>query len=97
MHVEYKMPVAELERLERLEKDARSAKLIRIVILATNGYTAPAISRSVERQRHHRIRLGIGKCILEGCQFHCSGSSAEFRKSLAGPLLLESLQDSSRF
>ena len=51
MHVEYKMPVAELERLERLEKDARSAKLIRIVILATNGYTAPAISRSVGLSR----------------------------------------------
>jgi len=37
MHVEYRMPVAELERLERLEKDSRIAKLIRIVILATNG------------------------------------------------------------
>ena len=56
MHVEYKMPVAELERLERLEKDARCAKLIRIVILATNGYTAPA-ARSPKYQSGNYFRF----------------------------------------
>ena len=68
MQVEYKMPVAELERLERLEKDARSARLIRIVILATNGDTAPAISRSVGLSRRicHRWVYRYNTFGLEG-------------------------------
>ncbi|MCE9603319.1 MAG: IS630 family transposase [Planctomycetia bacterium] len=45
------LPLAELERLERVEKDAAQSKRLRIVILAANGYTAPAVAMSVGLSR----------------------------------------------
>jgi len=51
MHVEPHIPRAELERLERSEKDATRAKRLRIIILALTGYTAPAIAMSLGLSR----------------------------------------------
>ena len=47
MEVRQHLPLAELERLERKEPNARRAKRLRIVILAMRGYTAPAIAMSL--------------------------------------------------
>jgi transposase len=45
------LPLAELERLERAERDAAQSKRLRIIILAVNGYTAPAVAMSVGLSR----------------------------------------------
>jgi transposase len=45
------LPLEELVRLERIEKDATRSKRLRIVILAIGGYTAPAIAMSVGLSR----------------------------------------------
>jgi transposase len=45
------LPLEELVRLERVEKDAARSKRLRIVILAIGGYTAPAIAMSVGLSR----------------------------------------------
>lgn len=45
------LPLAELERLERAEKDAAQSRRLRIIILAINGYTAPAVAMSVGLSR----------------------------------------------
>ena len=51
MDVRCHVPLAELERLERIEKDAGRAKRLRIIILAMIGYTAPAIAMSLGLSR----------------------------------------------
>ena len=56
MRVKFHLTLAELERLERAEKDAAHAKRLRIVILALMGYTAPAIAMS----------LGLSRRICQG-------------------------------
>jgi transposase len=45
--VRFHLPLEELVRLERIEKDAGQSKRLRIVILAIGGWTAPAIAMSV--------------------------------------------------
>lgn len=47
MDVRFRLPLEELVRLERVEKDAAQSKRLRIVILALGGWTAPAIAMSV--------------------------------------------------
>jgi hypothetical protein len=47
MDLRFHLPLEELVRLERLEKDAAQSKRLRIVILAIGGWTAPAIAMSV--------------------------------------------------
>ena len=51
MDVRGHLPLEELVRLERVEKDAARSKRLRIVILAIGGYTAPAIAMSVGLSR----------------------------------------------
>ena len=51
MDVRGHLPLEELVRLERIEKDATRSKRLRIVILAIGGYTAPAIAMSVGLSR----------------------------------------------
>ena len=51
MHVRSHVSLSELERLERIEKDAGRAKRLRIIILAMIGYTAPAIAMSLGLSR----------------------------------------------
>lgn len=51
MKVRGHLSLAELERLERAEKDAAQSKRLRIIILAVNGYTAPAVAMSVGLSR----------------------------------------------
>ena len=47
MRVKPHLPLEELKRLERVEKDARRSRRLRIVILAAEGWTAPAIGMAV--------------------------------------------------
>ena len=51
MHVEAHLPLEELKRLEREEKDADRARRMRIVILAVEGWTAPAVAMAVGLSR----------------------------------------------
>jgi transposase len=51
MHVKPWLPLEELKRLERTEKDADRARRMRIIILATEGWTAPATSMAVGLSR----------------------------------------------
>jgi transposase len=51
MDVRGHLPLEELVRLERVEKDASRSKRLRVVILAMSGYTAPAIAMSVGLSR----------------------------------------------
>jgi transposase len=51
MDVRGHLPLEELVRLERIEKDATRSKRLRIMILAIGGYTAPAIAMSVGLSR----------------------------------------------
>ena len=51
MNVKSWLPLEELKRLERLEKNAFQAKRLRIVILATEGWTAPALAMAVGLSR----------------------------------------------
>jgi transposase len=51
MDVRWHLPLEELVRLERVEKDAARSRRLRIVILAIGGYTAPAIAMSVGLSR----------------------------------------------
>ena len=51
MDVRGHLPLEELVRLERVEKNAARSKRLRIVILAIGGYTAPAIAMSVGLSR----------------------------------------------
>ena len=47
MHVEPHLPLEELKRLERVEKDADRARRMRIIILGIAGWTAPAVAMAV--------------------------------------------------
>jgi transposase len=47
MHVEDHVGLAELKRLARAEKHAKLSKRIQMIVLAIEGYTAPAIAQSV--------------------------------------------------
>jgi transposase len=51
MYVRDQQPLAVLEGLERKEKDATRSKRLRIIILAVQGWTAPAIAMSVGLSR----------------------------------------------
>lgn len=51
MNLKDHLPLAELKRLERSEKDADQARRLRIVILAIEGWTAPAIAMAVGLSR----------------------------------------------
>jgi transposase len=51
MKVRSHLSLGELERLERVEKDAGQSKRLRIIILAINGYTAPAVAISIGLSR----------------------------------------------
>ena len=47
MHVEQHLPLEELKRLERVEKDVNRARRMRIIILGTEGWTTPAVAMAV--------------------------------------------------
>src|SRR5688572_12561549 len=51
MDVRFHLPLEELVRLERAEKNAARSKRLRIIILAVGGYTAPAIAMSLGLSR----------------------------------------------
>jgi transposase len=51
MHVEAHLSVTALKRLVRAEKDVKLSKRIQMVVLALEGYTAPAIARSLSVSR----------------------------------------------
>lgn len=51
MEVKGHLPLAELKRLGRVEKDASRALRIRIIILAAEGWTAPAVAMAVGLSR----------------------------------------------
>lgn len=51
MHVESHWPLEELQRIERVEHDAGRSRRLWIVILALQGWTAPAIAMSVGLSR----------------------------------------------
>jgi transposase len=51
MHVKDHVPLAELKRLARSERDAKLSKRFQIIVLAIEGYTAPAIARSLGLSR----------------------------------------------
>ncbi len=51
MYVREQRTLAELKRIERKERDARRSKRLRIVILAIQGWTAPAIAMSTGLSR----------------------------------------------
>jgi transposase len=51
MEVAGHLPLEELKRLERVEKNADRARRLRIVILAAEGWTAPAVAMAVGLSR----------------------------------------------
>jgi transposase len=51
MHVEPHLPLEELKRLERVEKDVNRARRLRIIILGIEGWTAPAVAMAVGLSR----------------------------------------------
>lgn len=51
MYVRYQDMLPELKQLERKERDATRSKRLRIIILAVEGWTAPAIAMSVGLSR----------------------------------------------
>lgn len=51
MYVRDRQPLARLKAIERKEKDATRSKRLRIVILAMEGWTAPAVAMSVGLSR----------------------------------------------
>jgi transposase len=51
MEIRDHLPLAELKRLERSEKDADRARRLRIVILGLEGWTAPAVAMAVGLSR----------------------------------------------
>ncbi|MDQ3331596.1 MAG: hypothetical protein M3552_13235 [Planctomycetota bacterium] len=66
MKVAGHVSLAELERLERSERDAAKGKRLRIVILAIKGDTAPAIAMS----------LGLSRRICHSPFLNCGGDRA---------------------
>src|ERR1700689_1000869 len=67
MKVRSHLPLSELERLERAEPDAAKSRRLRIIILAINGFTAPAISMS----------LGLSRRICQRWLYRCNESELE--------------------
>jgi transposase len=51
MQIESHLPLEELKRLERVEKDADRARRLRIIILGIEGWTAPAVAMAVGLSR----------------------------------------------
>lgn len=51
MKVKDHLPLAKLQRLERIEKDAHRAKRLRIILLGIEGWTAPAVAMAVGLSR----------------------------------------------
>jgi transposase len=51
MEIRDHLPLSELKRLERSEKDANRARRLRIVILGLEGWTAPAVALAVGLSR----------------------------------------------
>jgi transposase len=51
MEVKDHLPLGELKRLERVEKDADRARRMRIIILGVEGWTAPAVAMAVGLSR----------------------------------------------
>ncbi len=51
MQIESHMPLEELKRLERVEKDADRARRLRIIILGIEVWTAPAVAMAVGLSR----------------------------------------------
>jgi transposase len=51
MEVAGHLPLEELKRLERVEKDADRARRLRVLILAAEGWTAPAVAMAVGLSR----------------------------------------------
>lgn len=51
MHVEDHLSLVDLKRLARTEKDVILSKRMQMVVLAIEGYTAPAIARSLSSSR----------------------------------------------
>jgi transposase len=47
MEIRDHLPLAELKRLERVEKNADRARRLRIIILGIEGWTAPAVASAV--------------------------------------------------
>lgn len=47
MHVKDHLSLTELKRLARVEQDAKVSKRIQMIVLAIEGYTAPAMARSL--------------------------------------------------
>jgi Helix-turn-helix domain len=99
MDVSSHLPLEELVRLERAEKDAARSKRLRIVILAIGGYTAPAIAMSVGLSRRicQRWVARYNEQGLEGLP-HCQDLSRSESRSCTGeqngPSRLASLADS---
>jgi transposase len=52
MEVKDHLSLAELKQCARAEKDAKLSKRMQMVDLALEGYTAPAIARSLSCSRH---------------------------------------------
>jgi len=51
MRVSLRVPLEDLDKLERQETNAKFAKRLRVVILAIRGYTAPAVAMSLGLSR----------------------------------------------
>lgn len=51
MHVKNHLSLTELKRLVRVERDVKLLKRMQMVVLAIEGYTAPAIGRSLSCSR----------------------------------------------
>ena len=51
MQIESHLPLEELKRLERVEKDVDRARRLRIIILGIEGWTAPAVAMAVGLSR----------------------------------------------
>lgn len=50
MEIKDHLPLSELRRLERVEKDVDRARRLRIVILGLEGWTAPAMAVGLTRR-----------------------------------------------
>jgi transposase len=97
MEIKSHLPLVELKRLERVEKDADRARRLRIIILAAEGWTAPAVAMAVglsrricQRwvQRYNEAGL-VGLDDLRGRELHSpltTEQEAEVRERIeAGP------------
>ena len=99
MDVKSHFPLDELKRLERAEKDADRARRLRIVILAAEGWTAPAVAmaiglsrricqRWVQRYNHQGLDGLLDQRGNKSTTLLSSEQESEFRQRLAdGPTL----------